>query len=192
MKKSIWAYTAVAVLAITGASALLLPNEREGFYRDSTELQALADGDMRKLTWTDGPAVPDLPFQTADGGTATLADYAGKPVVLNFWATWCAPCRTEMPHLAQLAETLGEEATVLTIATGRNDPAAIDRFFAEIGVTDLPKARDPDQSLSRAMGVLGLPATILIAPDGVEVARLLGDADWSSDSAIDIVRGLAN
>ena len=192
MKKSIWAYTAVAVLAITGASALLLPNEREGFVRDSTELQGLADGDMRKLTWTDGTEVPDLPIQTADGGTVTLAEYEGKPVVLNFWATWCAPCREEMPHLETLARELGDEAAVLTVATGRNDPAAMDRFFDEIGVTDLPKLRDPDQSLARAMGVLGLPATILIAPDGVEVARLLGEADWSSDSAVAIVRGLAN
>ncbi|MBS1301005.1 TlpA family protein disulfide reductase [Loktanella sp. SALINAS62] len=146
---------------------------------------------MRKLTWSGPHPTPDATFQSADGTTVSLADYAGKPVVINFWATWCAPCRVEMPHLSSLQTALGDDATVLTIATGRNDPAAIDRFFDEIGVDNLPKATDANQFMARAFGVLGLPATIIVDAQGQEIARLLGEADWSSDSAQAIVRALA-
>ncbi|RYH01391.1 TlpA family protein disulfide reductase [Salipiger sp. IMCC34102] len=181
-----------AALAIALAALTLSPGGQAAEPVDTADLQALATGDMRKLTWSDGAEVPAITFQTEDGTEVTLADYAGTPVVLNFWATWCAPCRVEMPHLAQLQDDLGDTATVLTVATGRNDSAAMDRFFQEIGVTNLPKARDPDQSMARSLGVLGLPATLLIDPEGREVARLLGEADWSSDSARAIVTALAD
>jgi len=157
-----------------------------------TDLEALKDGDMRKLVIASEPvAAPEVTFTAEDGSEATLADYAGTPVVLNFWATWCAPCRKEMPHLAELQDTMGDQITVLTIATGRNPPEAIDRFFKEIGVTNLPKATDPRQEMARAFGVLGLPITVILDAEGNEIARLQGDADWSSDSAKAILAAVA-
>jgi len=96
-----------------------------------------------------------------------------------------------MPGLAELQKDYGgEKFQVLTIATGRNPDAAINRFFSEIGVDNLPLARDPRMALSREMGVLGLPASILLDPEGNEIARLRGDAEWSGDSARAIVAAL--
>ena len=96
-----------------------------------------------------------------------------------------------MPELSALqAELGGIDFEVVTIATGRNDPAEMADFFKNIGVTNLPLYRDPKQVFARRMGVLGLPATIVINRDGAEIARLLGDANWHSQSALAIMRAL--
>ncbi len=142
---------------------------------------------------TDAPALPDTAFTDPEGGEHRLSDYRGKVVLLNFWATWCAPCRKEMPALDQLqAEMGGEDFQVVTIATGRNAPDKIAQFFAETGVQNLPTLLDPKQQLARQMGVVGLPVTVLIDRDGQEVARLLGDAEWASEAAKEVIRQLTS
>ncbi|GGL54024.1 TlpA disulfide reductase family protein [Wenxinia marina] len=149
------------------------------------------EGDMRKLTVHDAPMeTSDTPFTLQDGGEATLADFAGTPVVLNLWATWCAPCREEMPTLEALAEEAGDDLTVLTVATGRNSPEGMAAFFDEIGVENLPLHTDPRQAFARDLGVLGLPVTILIDAEGHEVARLQGEADWSAPEAAAVIAAL--
>lgn len=86
--------------------------------------------------------------------------------------------------LSELQTELGgEDFEVITLATGRNSAPSMERFFAAIGVDNLPLHRDPKQAIARAMGVLGLPTTVILNRQGQEVARLEGDADWSSDSA---------
>ncbi|MBE0453471.1 TlpA family protein disulfide reductase [Roseovarius autotrophicus] len=159
---------------------------------DTAALEALRAGDMRKLMFHAAPKpAPLTEYERADGTPGTLADYRGQHVVLNFWATWCAPCRAEMPTLANLQTELGNEAfSVVTVATGRNPPPAMRKFFDEIGVTNLPLHRDPRSALAREMGVFGLPVTMILDPDGNELARLTGDADWDSESAKAIVRAL--
>lgn len=154
---------------------------------------AARSGDMKKLIFHSAPeAVSGAAFQLADdAGTATLADYDGKIVLVNFWATWCAPCRKEMPALSELqAEFGGPNFEVLTIATGRNSPTGIKKFFEEIGVDNLPRHQDPKQALAAQMGVFGLPITVVLDTDGKEIARLRGDADWASDSAKAVIRAL--
>ena len=160
---------------------------------DIAALEALRDGDMKKLSFHAEPQpASTAEFQLADdAGTATLADFRGKVILLNFWATWCAPCRKEMPALQALQTELGgDRFQVLTLATGRNSPDGIRKFFAEIGVTDLPRHQDPRQAVAREMGVLGLPVSVLLDAEGNEIARLIGDADWNSDSAKEIIRRL--
>ncbi len=162
-------------------------------FADIADLNALRTGDMKKLVFHSEPQpVSDAVFLLADGvGTATLEDYQGKYVLLNFWATWCAPCRKEMPMLSELQSDFGGEAfEVLTIATGRNTPAGIAKFFDESGITNLPRHTDPKTALGRAMGVFGLPITVILNPEGQEIARLRGDATWNSDSAKAIIAAL--
>jgi thiol-disulfide isomerase/thioredoxin len=118
-----------------------------------------------------------------------LSDWRGKWVVLNFWATWCAPCRTEMPMLDRLQVAMPDIA-VLPVATGRNAVEGIERFYEEAGVTALPVLRDPKSDLARSIGVMALPVTVILNPEGQEVARLIGDAHWDSDNAKAILAAL--
>lgn len=157
------------------------------------DLAALQEGDMRKLVVHEEPQpVSEAAFLGDGEAEMTLQDLKGEVAVVNFWATWCAPCREEMPTLAALEAELGDEGVrVVTIATGRNDPMEVARFLEEVGAGNLPEWRDPRQQLAREMGVLGLPVTVILDREGQEVGRLTGDADWSSESALAILRALA-
>ncbi|MBI1220564.1 MAG: redoxin domain-containing protein [Rhodobacteraceae bacterium] len=151
---------------------------------DTAALQGLRTGDMEKLNFSAAPAaLPDLPITDAEGATHHLADYKGKYVVVNFWATWCAPCRKEMSTLDQLQAEMGDRLAVVPVATMRNTVTGVQKFFAADNVTHLPVLLDPDAALARSIGIMGLPVTLILNPEGQEVARLIGQADWSSDSA---------
>lgn len=147
---------------------------------------------LSKLVESAPAPVPQAAFTDLDGNAHTLADWKGKAVLVNFWATWCAPCRQEMPSLDALQKARGgDRFAVLTIAVGRNPPAAVRSFFADAGVSALPTLADPQMALSRAMGVLAMPVSILIDAEGNEVARMAGDADWSSPAAMALMDQLA-
>ncbi|SPJ24700.1 Thiol:disulfide interchange protein TlpA [Palleronia abyssalis] len=149
------------------------------------------EGDMRKLVVHDtAEAVPGVTFDTPDGETVALADYAGTPVVLNFWATWCAPCREEMPALQEVQTTRDGAVEVVTVATGKNSVDGIMTFFEEEGITELPILLDLKQGAARQMAVLGLPVTVLIDAEGREVARLTGGADWAGPEAQAVIDAL--
>ncbi|OSQ46160.1 TlpA family protein disulfide reductase [Marivita geojedonensis] len=175
----------LAVLLYTGLVTLANPA-----LADLAKAEAMREGDMKKLTFhSAAQPAGTAEFTTFDGAPLSLEQYKGKWVLLNFWATWCAPCRKEMPMLSELqTEFGGDDFDVVTIATGRNPPPAMQSFFREIGVSNLPLYRDPKSGLAREMGVLGLPITVILNPEGEEVARMRGDADWASDNAKNILR----
>jgi len=178
-------YTAATLAANPAAAQPLDAAARAG-------LEALREGDMRKLVVHEAarPA-PDVAYAGPDGAETTLAASNGRVRLVNFWATWCAPCREEMPALETLQETFGgEDFEVILVATGRNSPEAIEAFFAEEGIDGLRTGVDPRGALARAMGVPGLPVTVLLDRDGGEIARLMGGADWNADSAQAIVSAL--
>ncbi len=148
-------------------------------------VEPMREGDMRKLVVHSEPVeLPDQTFTDPDGSEYSLADYAGQVVLVNFWATWCAPCREEMPDLDALQQTFGGDAfEVVTIATGRNSLAGIRAFFQEEEIEALPILLDPQGQLARRAGVLGLPVTVIMGPDGMELARLQGGAHWNDENA---------
>ncbi len=152
-------------------------------------LEGLLVGDMKKLAVVEPVALPEAVLLDGAGLETSLAQYKGKWVVLNFWATWCAPCRKEMPALQRLADAMPEIA-VVPVATGRNDVAMIVKFYGEAGVTSLPVLRDPKSGLAHQMGVMGLPVTVIVNPQGQEVARLIGDAEWDSGAAQAVLKAL--
>lgn len=180
--KIIWSLVLYIALAL-GAN---------GAFADKAAIEALRTGDMKKLNFHAAPKpVTTSAFEAAGGGTGTLADYKGKYILLNFWATWCAPCRHEMPMLSDLQTQLGsDQFAVVTLATGRNPLPAMQKFFAKIGVDNLPLHRDPTSRIAREMGVFGLPITLILNPDGLEIARLQGDAEWNSPAAKAILQAV--
>lgn len=160
-------------------------------HADMSAVEDLREGSMKKLAFGEPKTVDTLGFTELDGTERSLEEYRGKIILLNFWATWCAPCRKEMPALDELqAELGGEDFTVLPIATGRNTETGLRKFFEEEGIANLPILTDPKQELARAFAVLGLPITVILDRDGNEIARLMGDAEWNSDSAKAIIGAL--
>ena len=163
---------------------------------DGDALAALRTGDMRKLVIADAPrataGIEDVVLLDSDGRELRLPEIAGgRVVLLNFWATWCAPCRHEMPSLDALEAALGGDSfAVIPVATGRNPVDAIDRFYSEASIGRLPVVRDPRQELARGFGVLGLPTSVILDGSGREVARLTGDADWQSEDALTIMQAI--
>ncbi|MDV7144789.1 TlpA disulfide reductase family protein [Tropicimonas sp. TH_r6] len=181
----------LTALVYTGLALLANPGRADP--ADLATISALRDGDMKKLVLHESakPAVPLAVTDTADAPLTLEVDGETWRVV-NFWATWCAPCRKEMPTLSALQETMSDSPVeVVTIATGRNPPAAIDRFFEEEDISNLARHRDPKQKLARAYGVMGLPVTVILNPQGEEVGRLIGDADWHSESTLAILQALS-
>lgn len=160
-----------------------------GFSANAGGLDELLIDDMKKLSLSEPVDVPEAVLLDASEAEHTLAEYRGKWVVLNFWATWCAPCRAEMPSLDRLAVAMPEIA-VVPVATGRNAVEQIQKFYTEAGVVNLPVLRDPKSGFARSMGVLGLPVTVILNPKGQEVARLIGDAEWDSAAAQAVLRAM--
>ncbi|MCX8952138.1 TlpA disulfide reductase family protein [Ruegeria sp. NA] len=160
---------------------------------DAATLGPLREGSLKRLILHEEPKPAKvIEFQLEDdGGVGTLADYEGKYVLLNFWATWCAPCRKEMPQIAELQDEFGgDKFQVLTLATGRNSPAGIKKFFEENGISNLPRHQDLSSAAAREFGIIALPITVILNPEGQEIARLIGDAEWNSDSAKAIISTL--
>lgn len=118
-----------------------------------------------------GSPAPDFELATVDGGTARLSDYAGRPVILNFWATWCAPCRLEMPELQRAQDEFdAAENGPVVLAINEGDSAEqVGEFFAEVGLT-MPSLLDAEGEVGTTYGAFFLPTTIIIAPDGTVAA----------------------
>ncbi|MEE8333498.1 MAG: TlpA disulfide reductase family protein [Alphaproteobacteria bacterium] len=125
-----------------------------------------------------GPA-PQMPLVAEDGKVSRLADFGGRLVLVNFWATWCAPCVREMPSLLRLHKARGDkDFTVLAISQDLRGWPVITPFLTRLGLDGLPVLHDHKGALSRAFGVQGLPTTILLGRDGREIGRLTGVAEW--------------
>ena len=134
---------------------------------------------------------PDYHWQRIEpNGTAqirSIADHAGRLVVLNVWATWCEPCGLEMPSLARLAVAMRDKIDVLPVSIDRSGAQAVHAFFASHRIEGLPVLIDPSSAAMTTLGLTGLPTTFLIGGDGSLRARLEGAADWSSPEALAVL-----
>ncbi len=128
--------------------------------------------------------LPEITFTDADGKEKTLADFKGKTVLLNMWATWCTPCRKEMPALDRLqAELGGDKFEVVALSVDRGGVEASKRFFEQIKVSSLATYVDKSGKSSKPLRIIGMPTTLLIDPEGREIGRLVGPAEWDSEEA---------
>ncbi len=140
---------------------------------------------IEHLVALDTPEAPaPATFTDEAGREHRLADFAGRGLVVNLWATWCVPCVAEMPALAALAARLGEGATVLPLSSDHGGAAAVRAFYAAHGIATLPVWLDPGGLAARAWGARGIPTTLILDRAGRERARLEGGADWGSDAAL--------
>ena len=157
-------------------------------------LNDLARGEVAAVKATQEPRfVPDLAFRDASAGSHRLAEWRGRVALVNLWATWCIPCRTEMPALDALQTRLGgNDFEVVAINIDTRDPDKPRQWLKDNGIDHLTFYADPSakafQELKAAGRALGMPTTLLIDARGCELASLAGPADWASDDAIALIR----
>ncbi len=195
-----WVLVAVAAVVLAATAAVYVNRSGNGkpgqaalarcagALAAARRIDPLAVGEVAAFRVADAPdPLDDLKF-AADGRTVTLADFAGKTVLLNLWATWCVPCRAEMPALDRLQGALGgDRFAVVAVNVDVRDPARARRFLADIGVHRLTFYADPtlqilDRLRSRGLA-LGLPTTVLVDGKGCRVGVMEGPAAWDSDQA---------
>ena len=133
--------------------------------------------------------VANLEFQDAGGKPLKISDWKGRVVLINLWATWCAPCRKEMPDLAELQKELGsKDFEVVAISVDRKGVEASSVFLKETGADSLKLYIEPTTAIVNDLQAIGLPATVLIDRQGNEIGRLLGPADWASPEAKALIK----
>jgi thiol-disulfide isomerase/thioredoxin len=196
---------AFALVLIVGAGAVALYGTRPGAGNSAgaecraaksmaERLAPLARGEVAAFNAASAPArTPNLTFTGPDGAPKSLADFRGRTILLNLWATWCVPCRQEMPALDRLQAELGVDG--FQVVAVNIDTRNLDRprtWLQEVGVRNLAYYADPQakafQDLKRVGKAVGLPTTLLIDPQGCELGALAGPAAWDSEDALRLVR----
>ncbi|MCW8886574.1 MAG: TlpA family protein disulfide reductase [Cellvibrionaceae bacterium] len=175
--KGVLSLAVVAVLALASIQTLLNSDPL-----DSPE----ANRAVRQLPFvfheTPKP-LPNTRFQTAGGETTALRDFRGQLVLLNLWATWCGPCREEMPALDQLQAQLGgSDFTVVALSTDQNGIEAVQAFFSRYAIESLETYVEPSAEVLDRFAVRGLPTSLLIDRYGREIGRRMGATEWDSAS----------
>jgi len=158
----------------------------------------LAHGEVAALAMATAPLkLPDLAFEDADGRPKKLSDFRGKTVLLNLWATWCVPCRKEMPALEALQSKLaGPNFEVVAINIDTRDSEKPKNFLKAADLTRLGYFNDQKakvfQDLKAVGRALGMPTSMLVDPQGCEIGTIAGPAEWASDDAVKLIRAALN
>ena len=157
-----------------------------------SEANKLSTGTMTTFVFKEPPALlPEVQFVNADGKPVSLKDWRGKVVLLNLWATWCAPCRGEMPALHRLQSALGSDKfEVVALAIDKSGLAGARKFLDETKAQKLKLYADPTARLGNEFKVVGMPTSILIDKEGHEVGRLIGPAEWDTPEAKRLIQSL--
>ena len=156
-------------------------------------LAPLAHGEVAALTMASAPLrLPDLTFEDVNGKPKKLSDWRGRTVLVNLWATWCVPCRKEMPALESLQTRLGGASfEVVAVNIDTRDPEKPKNFLKEANLTRLGYFSDPKakvfQDLKAIGRALGMPTSVLVDGEGCEIATIAGPAEWDSDDAVKLI-----
>ncbi|CEO91182.1 TlpA family protein disulfide reductase [Sinorhizobium fredii] len=150
------------------------------------------EGTPKGFVLSDEPRpVPEVRFTDGEGWPRALADFRGKVVLLNVWATWCLPCRKEMPTLDRLQAALGGDGfEVVALSIDRQGAEAVKTFYSETGVRNLAVSVDSTGQALSALAAVGLPTTILIDPEGRELGRLMGPAEWDAPDMVAFLKSI--
>lgn len=153
-------------------------------------LPSVATAAEPSFALTDPPkALPDVRFVDGEGAQRSLVDFRGKIVLLNVWATWCIPCRKELPALDRLQGALGgADFQVVALSIDRKGMDVVRKFYDETGIKHLAVQLDSSGKAVRDLGAVGLPTTLLIDRAGREIGRLVGPAEWDTPETIAFVR----
>lgn len=172
-------------LAVVAAVYLIAGPQINGRGGDATPLSAYAVGPVANFKAKAAPEpAPELEFQDGAGKTVHLSDFRGKLVLLNLWATWCVPCREEMPALDGLQGAMGSDRfQVLALSVDKDGLELARAFLKEVKAGHLALYNDPQSRANFRMKGYGLPTTVLIAPDGNELGRIVGPAEWNTPEA---------
>ena len=158
------------------------------------KIAPLAHGEVAALTMATAPLrLPDLTFEDANGKPKKLSDWRGKTVLLNLWATWCVPCRKEMPALDELQSKLGgKDFEVVAVNIDTRDPDKPKNFLKDANLTKLGYFTDQKakvfQDLKAIGRALGMPTSVLIDAQGCEIGTIAGPAEWASDDAVKLIK----
>jgi thiol-disulfide isomerase/thioredoxin len=146
--------------------------------------------DTYKFSFFDQPRrVPPLHFVAGDNRSLSLEDFRGRPILLNIWATWCVPCRKEMPALDRLQASFAKsELLVLPLSIDRQGATVVKPFYHELGLTALGTYIDQSGEAASELGAVGVPTTLLIDREGREIGRKVGPAEWDSAAIIALLR----
>lgn len=189
-----WRIVAAVVLLAAGASAVVLlfdPLLREPVSSNDTATgSGPATARIGRFSLHDQPRpLPELHFVDANGREMQLADFRGKVLLLNVWATWCVPCRREMPQFDQLQARLGgSDFEIVPLSIDRGGLFVVKAFFDEIDLQHLRIFLDQSGTASRELGVIGLPTTLLVDREGRELGRLIGPTEWDGPDIDRMIR----
>lgn len=137
--------------------------------------------------------MPEITFYAADGTPHRLTEFRGRGMVINLWATWCAPCVAEMPSLEALSKALApHDIAVLPLSSDRGGARAVSAWFEEHEITGLPVLLDPKGDAARLLDARGIPTSVVVNREGQACARLEGAADWSGSDAVALIQRLTS
>jgi thiol-disulfide isomerase/thioredoxin len=182
-----------AVYGVVGASRNVGEPACKAALDTAKRVEPLARGEVAAVRPADeARKLPDLAFHDASGQPKTLADWHGRTVLLNLWATWCVPCRKEMPALDALQEKLGgPDFEVVAVNIDTRNPDKPKNWLGEVGVNHLTYYSDSNakvfQDLKAVGKAIGMPTTLLVDPNGCEIASLAGPAEWASEDGLKLV-----
>lgn len=180
-KTIVWAaIVLLSVISIATALYFYQKNNASKIHLSRVLNVAVDIGDQRFMRWNSPRELPAISFENEAGENIGLADFRGRVVLLNIWATWCPPCREEMPSLDRLNAKRGSSDFEVVALSIDRDSALVQPFFEEFGIETLHGYFDPTSTVSNELRVPGVPTTLLIDRAGRELGRVMGPAAWDS------------